>query len=606
MVNKKLTEKDYDERGFQDALKLAEALRVKGSEKTGLLKKAEDVYLMRWSPKKGTSDLKVTVSPDGKNKLKGAVRLLTAAVPKFRVPREKNNLDVEQVSSDLEMMAQTMWLMSNHVQGVRVERDLALSGFLYDEIILNVICLKDVVDNLSQKPKEIDKWEEMRWESRLEQAKKYQAMTPYMFEMASPMVAHPQYGRFGVEMIYNEVKRRVADVKGLWGADAYEAIGSKKDSDEVTECTLMDTSFKYVWLAENKSKPIYAGILGLPMMPTVAVRAEGTRLFDKTTDQYDPFLKTMAESGLWDLQNNILTATRTNIVATLNAQWVFKQGQIGDVITPMHEVFLGLWSAPPGSSLEPLAKDALSKDVIGAMELVRAMNSESTIYDAALGAGAGKGDPYGLVSLMSQAGRLPLIGVQKMLGEALAKAMEITFTWMKENGDGTKVSAKYGKDLELKASDIPDVIRFECDVDIDLPQDKLSMLSAGKAAVEMGASQEWALSEFAGIENPEAMRKQKVKEQAWDAVGPWVVQQVMKVVEGMMKPSTPPPAPPQPGTVGEGGMPPVDMASMPTQPPTEGMMPQGGPPAPQTPRGQPTPADMAGGGMPMPPEMGGM
>lgn len=597
MANKKLTEKDYDERGFQDALKLAEALRAKGSEKQTLLKKAEDIFLMRWSPRKGESDLKVTISPDGKNKLKGAVRLLTAASPNFRVPREKNNPDVEQMSSDLEQMAQTMWLMSNHVQGVRVERDAALSGFLYDEMILRVICLQDVVDNLKEKPDGIDKWEEMRWEARLDQATKNQALTPYMYEVTSPMLATIQYGRFGAEMAYSEVKRSVADVKAQWGAAAYEAIGTKKNSEDVTECTLMDTTFEYVWLAENKKEPIFANAHGLPMMPLVAVRAEGSRLFEKTADQYDPFLKTMAESGLWDLQNNILTATRTNMVATLNAQWAFKQGKEEDNIQPMHDKFLGMWKLPPGSSLEPLLKDVLSKDVVGAMELVRAVNSESTIFDAALGAGAGKGDPYGLVSLMSQAGRLPLVGVQTMLGEALAKAMEITFAWMKYQGKGSKVTAQYGKDVKLKASDIPDTIRFECEVDIDLPQDKMQMANVGAKLMEMGASWEYVAS-YMGIENPDQMQKQAWMEQARKVAGAKAMERVMMIIEQMMAPpQTPPPAPPQLSTVGEGGMPPE-----PTRPP----MPTGGPPAPQTPRGMPTEQDMEGGMPPVPPEMEGM
>jgi len=601
---KKLTEKDYDERGFHDALKLAADLRTKGQEKQALLRKMEDIYLMRWSLQSGSEQVKLTISPDGKNKLKGAVRLLTAASPKFRVPSEKNNPDAQQSSSQLEQVAQTMWLMSNHVQGLRVERDAALSGFLYDEVILNVICMADIVENLSKKPEGIDKWEEMRWEGRKAQAEKNAAMTPYLYEVASPMLVYPQYGRFGVEMVYSEVKRRVADVKSHWGASAYEALGARRDTDEVTECTLADTTFKYVWLAESKGKPIYADAHGLPCLPIVAVRTEGTRLFDKVKDQYEPFLKTMADSGLWGLQNSILTAMNTNMSATMNAQWTFTQGQSTDDIEPMHDKFLGMWKLPPGSRLDTLTKDILSKDAVGAMELVRMMNSESTIFDQALGAGAGKNDPYALVSLVNQSGRLPLVGVQTMLGEAFAKAMEVTFTWMKTLKQGTKVSEKYGKDLELTAKDIPDTVRFECKVDIDLPQDKLSMLSAGKAAVELGASEEWALSEFAGVENPEAMAKQKWIEQARKVAGEMAMKQVMDAIQGMMaqqnQPTQPPPMP-------QGGpqQPPVPPEMMQGQPPMQGQRPPM-PQQPQTPRGQPTEADLAGQ-MPVPPEgMGGM
>lgn len=599
----KAIEKDYDKKGFEDALKLSVELRAKGIEKKAGLLQSENIYMMRYTPKKGAGELKKMISPDGKNKTKGAVRLLTAGVPHFSVPREKNNPDVEKVSSDIEQMAQTMWLMSNHIQGMRVERDLALSGFIYDEMILNIICLDDVIEGLQRAyDAATDKYDKMRWNGRLKLAQANADLTPYMFEVASPMVWFPKYGRFGMEMCYSEVSRVVSDVLMSWGEDARDAVMARKDTDMVTECTLSDSMFKYVWLAENKKVPIFAKEHGASGMTTVAVRAEGSRLFEKTEDQYDPFLKTLAVSGLWDFQNGIMTATRTNLDATLNAQWDFTQGSAGDEITIDHSKIAGVVSHPPNSSLKPMMKDVLSKDVFGALELVRALISDSTIYDQALGAQTGQKDPYALVSLLSQAGRLPLIGVQSMLGELGAKVMEATFAWMKANKKGRKVQARYGKDLELSMGDIPATIRFECKVDVDLPQDKLAQANiAGMLQKSQLASDEWIQTNVLSIENPDQVRKQIFKETATKVMGGKVVEQL---INQMMTPPAPPAPPPSGNPSGpgapvptdprnpqgpadpragmnmpvQGGLPPAMAGPMPQQPPDMQMPPEGMPP----------------------------
>jgi len=613
MATKKL-DYEHDKKGFEEARKLAVALRAQGQKKIAVLRKCEDIYLMRGKSITVSKEIKKAVSPDGKNKLKGARRLLSASVPHFRVAREKNNPNVEEVSGKLEQIAGVMWSQSNHLQGLRLESELAFSGLLYDEMIVNIICMQDVVDDLQEALKdETDKWEKARWEGRLLQAETRAALTPYLFEAVSPMMYFPQYGRFGVSSVYSEMNRSVADVKASWGARATKAIGKKKDSDFVTECTLMDHTFKYVWLTENSNEPIFADVHGMPMMQTVAVRAAGSTLFTEPADQYDPFLKTMSESGLDDLQNSILTALNTNLNSTLEAQWDFTQGKDGDVIEVDHSQFLGVVSHPPNSSLKPFIKDVLSRDVIGALELVRGINSESTIYDQALGAGSGNSDPYGLVSLLSQAGRLPLTDVQKMLGELGARTQEVAFAWWKKSGKAGKVQEAYGKDLTIKPSEIPVTIRFECDVNVDLPQDKMQMANTGAKFVEMGASREWALQNFAGIENPEQMAKQRWFEQMGELAGQkaseWALQTIWQVLT-------------------QGNQPPAQVAGGQGQPSPEQMMQMqgqgqpapeqiqqaqaqaqqapGGPPQPQTPRGMPTQADMQGPMPPMPPEMGGM
>jgi len=150
-------------------------------------------------------------------------------------------------------------------------------------------------------------------------------------------------------------------------------------------------------------------------------------------------------------------------------------------------------------------------------------------------------------------------------------------------------------------------------VNVDLPQDKMQMANTCAKFVEMGASREWALQNFAGIENPEQMAKQRWFEQMGELAGQkaseWALQTIWQVLT-------------------QGNQPPAQVAGGQGQPSPEQMMQMqgqgqpapeqiqqaqaqaqqapGGPPQPQTPRGMPTQADMQGPMPPMPPEMGGM
>ena len=598
---KKPEQFDYDERGFREAKELFAQLESDGTKKAEVLKASRDIYLMDWKGKPKSKQVNVTISPDGKNKTKGAVRLLTATVPKFRLPSEKNDPSVEKISSDLEQMANTMWSRSNHIQGVKVERDLALSGFVYDEMILAVICMNDIVERMKEGLEAAgdDKWEKARWEGRLKQAEANAALTPYQFEIMDPLTTSVLYGRNGQEVVSAKVKRKASDVRSHWGARAEKILAGKKDTEEVTECRLVNMTFEYVWLQEKAGEPIFADIHELPFIPIVAVRAEGSRLFEDVRAQYDPFLKTLADSGIWELQNRMFTALNTNITATLDAQWVFKQGQVGDTLKPNFSQLLGVWELPPNSSLEPLTKDIVSKDVLQMWSLLTKTMDDSTIYNQSLGEGAGKGDPYALASLLHQAGRLPLSGVQKMMGEALARMMEITFQWMKHNKKKSKMQAKYGTDLTVDPKDIPAVLEFECTVDVDLPQDKLQQANiAGMLQKGQLASDEWIQGNVLGIENPDQVRKQIFKEMATKVMGGKVVEQV---INQMMTPPAPPPNGNPNGAGGpvptdpnnpqgpadpragmnmpvQGGLPPAMAGPMPQQPPDMQMPPEGMPP----------------------------
>jgi hypothetical protein len=590
----KQIENDYDVKGFAEAKQVFNALKADRGKQIEVMKASKRIFLMDWQARPKNSKVKVTISPDGKNKVKGGVRLLTATQPHFKVPNEKNNPEVVKVSSTLEQMASVMWSRSNHLQACVVERDLALSGFLYDEMGVAVVKMQDIVDRLREGLAAAEgKYEKARWEGRVRKAEEAAALTPYQFEVVNPLTTYPRFGRGGNDLCGMEVKRTADDVRAHWGQRAEKALAGYKGSQEVTECRLVDETFEYVWLAERSGEPIFADVHDLPFLPIIYVRAEGSRLFDEAEYQIDPFLRTLAESGIWEMKNRIWTALNTNLTATVDAQWVFKKAKDEDQIEVDHDKFLGIVNLPPQTSLEPLTKDIVSKDVIAMWQLIEQAVADSTMYDQALGAGTGQKDPYALVSLLNQAGRLPLSGVQKMMGELLARTMEVTFQWLKAGGKQTKMQKRYGDTLTLKPSEIPSVIEFVCDVDVDLPQDKLQQANiAGMLKKEKLASNEWIQSNILNIENPDQMSMQIFKEMATDGMGQETVKQVIQMAMSQSLPNAatesgdPPGGGPEampagaPGMTVQGGLPPTMKGAMPKPPP-----------------------NMQGGGGGLPPEM---
>ena len=560
------TDYEFDTKGLKAAQEWGERAWSANGTTRKIIEEMEDAYFLDWKYDPPYDEIKKTVSPDGRNKVAGGVSLLTATVPQFKVPHEKNNTDAEQTASRMEKLAGIMWARSNHIQGVKTERDLALMAFMTDKMVLQIIQTKDILEVMQEGLKNTSgKFEKKRWEGRVKRAEENAKQTPYLFEAVYAKAVVEEQGRNGLEMTYTEIERTATEVLSQWGERAREQLSGKKPDAKVTVCEMFDLTFRYVWLKEKKERPIYAEPHGLPRIPIVVRRVKGSRIFEKPERRVEPFLYSYVRSGLYATQNRIYTALNTNLAAGLNAQFTFSKANLEDQLEIDHTQILGVVKLPPGSKLDPLLKDILSKDAIGMLNIVNGMTDESTLYDQALGGMVTGNDTYSTLALLSQAGRLPIIPVQIMLGELLAEGMETAFCWMREDGGSTKTSEKYGKDLELKASEIPEALEFKVTVDVDLPQDKLQAANISTTLTEKGlASREWAQSNFLNIENPEAMEREMFKEQARRQAAGLILQKMLVALEQTGTGTPPPPvqagagagagARPNPGPSQEGGM----------------------------------------------------
>jgi hypothetical protein len=509
-----------------------------------------------------------TISPVGHNKVLGATRLLTSTSPQFALPKEKNTPVVDRESDKLEKLANLMWTRSNKIQGNKVERDLALTGFLFDEMQVQVISTRDLLKAAELGLKEAGDKEKRKWEGRVRAAEEMVGFTPYLFESINPMYGIGIRGRHGIATYFKRMNRRAFDVYNEWGWRA-EELKTKK-SAMVVYCEWWDEANRYVWV-EGSSKPILAEPHGLSFIPIETITAEGSMLFDKETRQREPLLYGVLKSGIARSQSLLLTAMMTNVKELINAGFVFMQGAEGqqlDII--QHNVIGSVLNVPPGANIRPLMKEVLNADSVQMLNMINQLYTDSTLYDQALGQPVSGADNFSMVSLLAQAGRLPLIGVKEKMQILLSAIMRKAFIWLKDDNQAYYTKAQ-GNELEINPAQIPDYMEWEVTVEPDLPQDKMQM---ARLAMELTsgpnplASKEWVRSNILQIGQSGDMEEQIWSEQAASQRAMMEAQQYLQMVAAKQQSAQQPTQPTEQMT------PPLQPSEpLPAQPP---VLPPGG------------------------------
>ena len=124
------------------------------------------------------------------------------------------------------------------------------------------------------------------------------------------------------------------------------------------------------------------------------------------------------------------------------------------------------------------------------------------------------------MALLNQAGRLPLVSVQRRGGWHFGRMLSTAFDLWREVKKGTgKIQGMRGV-MELKATDIPESLIIEAKLDISMPQDeRTNAMIAGQLTNPQNplVSREWASQNILNINQPNEMMDQILKEQMlWD------------------------------------------------------------------------------------------
>jgi len=515
MAKSKTKNDELDLTGWAEAQAEAKNLVTNFGTVKQRMQASEDAYFLEWKNKPKSPQVKSTISPAARIKVQGAVRLLTATSPKWEVPKEKNDPTAEQLSSRIEKFANSMWLKSNNIQQLRVEEDVALSAFLYDEIQARVISTLDLLDSIKTADADAQKgdgYDEAKWKNEIASAEVAAKRTPFLYEAINPKIGYYIKSRLGLEAHYTETELLVADILAQFGQRAQGVLSGAKSYTTKTVCEWWDKTYHYVWVV-GANEPIVAGKHGLPIIPVVAVRVEGSTLFTKPEQQNEPFLYTVMESGLIERQNEMLTVLFTNMAALMDAQFVHTKGSDqANSIEVNHNVIGGVVEVEPGGTFGPMTKNIFDPSVQKGLQLVDDLFDESTLYAQALGERVGGSDNFSLVSLLSQAGRLPLVPTQQALQTAFAALMEISFKWLKHDGQNAKYD--YG---EISAEEIPARLEFTVKVEPDMPQDKLQQAAIADQLTkgpDPMVSKSWARTHILNEGQSDALQKEIWSEQA--------------------------------------------------------------------------------------------
>jgi hypothetical protein len=494
---------------FTDLKSRAKDLQSSYSERNLLFKEMEEMFFMKWEEeakvKRTIENVKVTLSPDPRNQLIGAVRLLIASDPVFSMPGELNEPEAQYDSEAIEKFCQRMWQAAGKISGTPIHYEAVLSAFLYGETHIAIINTKDLLDAAGGKG-----------DAYKTRAKLVARRTPYLFEVWNPKDCFTTIDKkWGLTEHYRRTSTTKQEIWSDWGEDANHITG--KPYDTVTHCEWWDLENHLVWV-EGVDPPILNEKHGLPFIPIeVAITDGSLHLFTKPEEQRQPFLYAIAKSGLWNRQNLSLTVLFT-FLHGLGANPMF----LYEANEPDKELFID-WSRPGGvatiergENLAPLAKQIIDPNLWQSFEVTDKLTSESTIYKQTLGEPLGKNAPYSMVALLSQSGRLPLISPQRRLGWMIGSLVEKCLMWLKK--DKRKASARYGGSvMELKPSEIPDDFEIEAALDVSLPQDDLINAQVARQLTEGDdplVSQEYVLKNVLKVEQPSEMQEQIWREQA--------------------------------------------------------------------------------------------
>jgi len=125
-------------------------LKAQHAERNTQNTRMDNMYLLTWSDeetvKQKMKGVKITKSPDARNTIIGASRLLIATDPVFSVPRDKNDAEANTAAEPIEKAASQIWQRAGRVRGAPIQDDVVLSMLLYAEAHIAVTRTSDLVE----------------------------------------------------------------------------------------------------------------------------------------------------------------------------------------------------------------------------------------------------------------------------------------------------------------------------------------------------------------------------------------------------------------------------------------------------------------------------
>lgn len=461
----------------------------------------EAAYFMDWTNKPLGDEAKVITSPSARNKANGAIWLMTATDPVFSVPFDLNDDDAKTKSEAMEKMAAAMWHTAGLIRQRPVHYDAVTSGVLFGEMHIGVVNTKDLSEQSKGGPTE-------------GRFSKIAEMTPFIYEVYDPRTGYPEYDALGLSAYYRKVKMKTGEILDRWGDLAIQSgMNPGERFVDVNFCDYWDNVVHIAWI-EGKT-PLYIGEHGLPCIPIVAQIVTGSTVFESPEDKIQPFLQTVVSSGVWESENISLTSMATYAARLGTPTFVYQSIDGERELRMDKSVIGGVANIRSNESVMPLVQKVIDDSISQLYTVAKDISEQSTIYGQTMGQPISSTASFSATSLLHQAGRLPLITIQKLGGWAIARALEISFEIMRDVTGAGKAMKASGGTAKLKPSDIPKAFIIDARLEIDLPQDKrndamiLQQLTSGD---NPAVSMRWAREEILNIGQSKEMSQEIVDE----------------------------------------------------------------------------------------------
>lgn len=514
-----------DEAILKIAQGAADQLRAAFSSRDADFVKYEEMYLLTWTPETTTEeDIKVTISPDPRNVIKGVVRLLATTAPKFyvEVPADAP----AGIADKIENFIRAVWEESSKAYGGPIHESIVESSALYGETHVAINSTAAVVANSTPTNKA--------------HAQLLASKTPFLIEPWNPhygyALSDPIYGLSAYVRIVSATVGEIGSRFGVEGA-AY-AVG--KDLTEQVDLFIYYDATNYAAWVEGTS--FVAEEHKLPIIPISVVLTDGTLLFSKPEQQRQPILYGVTKSKIWERQNLLMTVLYTNIYHLgLNPTFI----HTAPPNEPEKKVSYdghqrgGVIDLAYGERFEAMQSKGLMDPSFGmALTLLDNKMTESTVYKSALGAELAGSPAYSTYALLSQSGRLPLVQIQTRTEFAIADIMTKALLWYQKVGGNASTI--------IKPSEIPDTFSLRVKLDVNLPQDKLQAASIATMLKDHGLVDDaWIHANILNIEDTTKMHEAVWTQQAADAMVQIYLQQ--KLQQALVPPGQSPLQPQLPG-----------------------------------------------------------
>ena len=534
-----------DQNIYSEARARADELKAIYANRDANFDKYQKMYLMTWSSAPDTDGIQVTISPDARNKVLGAKRLLTSTTPKPSIVKDSTANKADDKSDDLEEACKRILAASGKAFRGPLHYAAVESALLYGEIHMSITDTAALAAQAGPINKAA--------------ADELALQSPHLIEVWNPRYGYPEWDMFGLSGYLRRVMQiRAIDIPARFGQAGEDWIANRKPTDLVELDIWWDRVNYAAWV---EGVPLIAEAHGLPYIPISTTLVDGSTLFGLPEEMRQPLLYGLEKSGFWERQNLALTVMYTNIFNIgINPTFLHNAPPSApdkklafDGSTPG-----GVIDLEPGETLQPMVtKGVLDPSFAQGVEIAQAKSDESTIYGQTLGAPMNGSPAYSTISMMSQQGRLPLITTQKMCETAISNALEMCLKWYKSN-------KKALKGWPIKPADISDTIQVETKMDVDLPQDKLQMANVAGMIMDKGmADMQWVRQNILNIQENQTMDEDVASDKFFAAmVQAYMQAEVPQMIQELQQQRQA-----QAGTPGQPGM-------QPGQPGQQGPIPQ--------------------------------